>query len=337
MKTNHKFFIGIDLSKLKIDVCIVNVNHPQSGKKAVFDNTEEGFKSMYDWLLYHKCQLKLCVFGMEHTGIYGVCLCNWLAKQNCSIVLEPARQIQHSIGGFHRGKQDQIDAFRIARYLYLHRDELTLYQVPSKLMVQIKYLLSYRDRLVKNKVILEVPSKEIAGFDPLTAQIMLESSAEVVSLLKQKIKEVNKQIKALIAIDESLQKNYDLLCSIIGIGPQTALYMLVFTKNFTVFTAARKFACYSGVAPFPHESGTSVKGKTRVSHLANQKMKELLNHAARSAVCCDNQLKFYYQRKRKEGKAHLTVLNAVRNKLVARAFAVIKRQSEYVELASFAA
>ena len=107
-------------------------------------------------------------------------------------------------------------------------------------------------------------------------------------------------------------------------------FMLVSTNNFTGFENGRKYACYSGIAPFPNESGSSIKGKTKVSHLANKKIKTLLSNGANSAKSYDPEIKAYYQRKIKEGKDHKSVINAISCKLVNRVFAVVKRQTPYV-------
>ena len=100
----------------------------------------------------------------------------------------------------------------------------------------------------------------------------------------------------------------------------------------TKFENHRKFACYSGIAPFEYSSGTSIRGKTKVSSLANRKVKVYLTSAAVTSVRWDGQLKKYYQRKINEGKHKASVLNAVKAKIVARCFAVIKRQEPFVKL-----
>ena len=114
-----------------------------------------------------------------------------------------------------------------------------------------------------------------------------------------------------------------------GIGFATAVHLLIATENFTRFEDVRKLICYCGVAPFEHSSGTSIRGKTRVSHLANKKLKSLLTMAAISAIQHDPELKAKYEQKLKEGKAKMSALNIIRAKLIERVFAVIKKQKAY--------
>lgn len=121
-----------------------------------------------------------------------------------------------------------------------------------------------------------------------------------VKLLKKQLGMLDEKIRKLIREDENLCEQQQLLKSIPGIGEITSVYILMATKGFTAFANARKFACYSGVAPFEHTSGTSIKGKTRVSHLADKKMKTLLHMASLTAIKYDPELKDYYTRKKQK-------------------------------------
>ena len=125
--------------------------------------------------------------------------------------------------------------------------------------------------------------------------------------------------------------------SIPGIGRVTALYLITITQVFARFANGRKFACFAGVAPFEYRSGSSIRGKTKVSPLANKKIKSLLHMASLSAVRYDPELRLYYKRKKEEGKHSMLVLNNIKFKLIQRAFAVINRQTPYVVTSKFAA
>jgi transposase len=126
-----------------------------------------------------------------------------------------------------------------------------------------------------------------------------------------------------------MYKNYVLLTSIKGIGPVVATYMIAFTENFTAFDSWRQFACYSGIAPFPYESGKSIKGRTKVSTYAYKKIKSLFHMAALTSVRYTPEMKAYFDKRTEMGKNKMSTLNVVRNKIVARMFAVVKRQSAY--------
>lgn len=128
---------------------------------------------------------------------------------------------------------------------------------------------------------------------------------------------------------------FELVVSVVGIGPQIAVYMLIHTQCFKNFETVRQFACYCGIAPFEHTSGTSIKGRTQVSHLANKKLKSLLYMGALVAVRHDPELKAFYDRKKEEGKHHLSIMNIIKNKLIQRVFAVIKRGEKFMKYEEF--
>ncbi|WP_157588890.1 transposase, partial [Psychroserpens burtonensis] len=109
------------------------------------------------------------------------------------------------------------------------------------------------------------------------------------------------------------------------------------TGNFTRFSSWRSFSSYCGTAPFKHESGTSIHRRKQCHYLGDRKMKSLLSMASVSAIQHDSELRLYYKRKLAEGKDKMLAINNVRNKLIARAFAVVKRGTPYVVLQQHAA
>jgi transposase len=162
-----------------------------------------------------------------------------------------------------------------------------------------------------------------------TARYIYEQSKKDVERMDKEIKDVETQMLDIIKYSESIKENYALAASVKGIGKINAITMLVYTDNFTRFESARQFACYSGVVPFEKTSGSSIRGGSHISKLANVNIKTLLTQAARSAVMYDKELKEYYQRKRKEGKKDKVVINNVRNKLIMRVFSVVNKKQPY--------
>ena len=106
----------------------------------------------------------------------------------------------------------------------------------------------------------------------------------MIQFITKNIKDIELAMKDIINTDQELKSQYKLITSIKGIGNQTALFMITATNGFSKFKSWRKFAAYSGIAPFPNSSGTSIRGKTKVSNLANKKMKSLFDLCAKSAI-----------------------------------------------------
>jgi transposase len=154
--------------------------------------------------------------------------------------------------------------------------------------------------------------------------------------IRKRLKEADAAIAALVKADALMARQYELACSVPGVGPQTAINMIAFTRCFSMFKSWRKLACFAGIAPFEYSSGSSVRGRTKVSPLANKKLKSLFNMAALSAKKYDLEIKAYYERKRAEGKPVMSVMNAIRCKVIARVFATINRDTPFVNTKKFA-
>jgi len=158
----------------------------------------------------------------------------------------------------------------------------------------------------------------------------------MIDALKVEVKKLEKLISAIIQENEQLRTNFELLTSIKGIGFVAAVCLIVYTHNFTRFENWRKFACYCGTAPFECQSGTSVRGKTQVSPIANKQVKKTLHMAAISAVTYDMEMREYYIRRQKDGKPKMAIINIVRNKIISRAFAVVRRGTPFVDIKKYA-
>jgi transposase len=324
---NYNFFIGIDVSKKTLDFAVLK------DKDLLFkwagENDESGIKEFWKQL---KSQKSFCIneaiFCMEHTGIYNQHLLSFLYARKASVCLEAAIHIKLS-SGLQRGKSDQIDAVRIAQYAYKNCAELRLWQPKRQVIQQLKYLSALRNRVINARKQLTVALNETVSFDKIAASECKKLCKASLKALDEDIKRIEIKMDQVIASDEELKALFLIVTSVEGIGKVTATEMIITTNEFKDITEPSKFACYAGVAPFEHSSGTSLKGKPRVSHKANKTMKSLLHMAALVAINYNTDLKAYYQRKVEEKKNKMSVINAVRNKLIWRIFACVKNNHPY--------
>jgi transposase len=336
----YVLFIGIDISKKWIDVSLSLDGQKSEMIHQVFDNQVKGFSKMLKWISSYAKGLQIeaqhWVFCMEHTGLYHLLLCCFLAEQELDYIQQSALAIHLSLG-LKRGKNDKADSMDIARYAYLHRKELSVSNLPDHAIMKMKNLLAFRARLIKYKNGLQVAAKEMDDFmaQAITSDVVSDTN-ELTNLLKDKIRKTEQQLKSIVAENEALQKGYDLATSVKGIGLVSAMYLIVYTNGFKAFPDARKFACFIGVAPFAKQSGSTLNQAAKVSNLGHRKLKSILSNAAMVAIKHDQQIKAYYLRKIDEGKNKFSVFNAVKNKLIARVFATVKRGTPYVELNAYA-
>lgn len=322
------YYFGIDVSKKTLDVALLKEGTIVSTH--VIENNQTVIQNFFQ--TYSK-QLQLAGDDvwvcMEHTGIYNYLLLDVLEKLKFKICVEPALQIIKS-QGMTRGKSDVIDAKRIAQYGYKNREDLKIWR-PQRLTLQkIKALLSQRNRLVKVKYQLETPIQECAGFlDSQIVKTLKSSTKATLKAIEKDLKKLEVQIDELVHLDKKLSIQYQRATSVTGIGPITALNMIISSGEFEQIKKPKQFACHAGVAPFEHTSGTSIKGRTRVSKMADLSLKKLLHMAALSAIQCEGEMKAYYSRKVNEGKNKMSVINAVRNKLINRVFVCINQDRDY--------
>ena len=320
--------IGIDVSKLTLDACLHSLQ--------IFTqvpNTKKGYIKLISWATKSMgCSLERALFCFEHTGMYSYALACYMSEKQVNYIMVPGLEIKRSLG-IQRGKNDQIDAKKIAQYAYRRREEVTGYQLPEKAINKIRQLLTLREKLVKQRAGYEASLKDMSDFIESSGnKLVVGVQRNMVRALIREIEKVEKEMDRVLEESPEIMNNYKLITSITGVGRQTALYLIIVTNNFLSFDDHRKLASYAGVAPFPFTSGTSVRGKTKVSPLANMKLKALLSACAISAIRHDPDMKIYFERRTEKGKHKMNSINAVRNKLLARVFAVVRRGTPYVQL-----
>jgi transposase len=323
-----KHYVGIDVSKNTLDVAVIA--HTNDVPLHIqISNDSNGFKQLTSWFKkIGNFEFTTALFCMEHTGIYNNPVLLFLTKLSCTVWVENAIHIQKTIG-LQRGKNDKVDAHRIAVYAAKNKEELNPYKPRRESIEQLKVLSSLRDQLIGIKKQIETRVKEYTKFgDKPAAALMVKTTKGSIKGINTDLKNLEKEIIRVITNDEQLNQMYELMKSVVGVGHVTALQLIVHTNEMTLVNNPRSLACHCGVAPFERSSGL-FKGKARVSHMANKRLKTALHMAALSAMKLDKELKIFYDRKVAEGKSKMSVINAIRNKLIHRIFAVVKRQTPY--------
>ncbi len=305
------------MSKYFLDAALINVKCPRDEQLIHFTNDKAGFRSFKEWLKAYRVSFShKTIVIFEHTGLYHEQIIRFCKRNKISFCAENANHIKWSLG-VQRGKNDKLDAKRIATYGYKTRETLKATEPPLDMCANLQRLLAQRERLMKVRNQLLLSLNEMPGFVE-AKQIRLHHRIQrpVVRTLDRSIKLVEKEIAQIVRKDEAVFANFKLLQTIPGIGPITALSFIVYTHNFSRYKTGKKLACYCGVAPFERKSGISLHEEGRISEMANKNLKQLLHMGAITAIQHDPELKAYYYRKVESGKARMKVMNAVRNKLV---------------------
>ena len=328
----NKIYVGIDISKEKCNLCyrrgleIVREEECLNEIKAL----KKSFRVALKLVEATKDEILICA---EYTGRYIYPLTVACQELDLFLWLDDPTRIKNSMG-LTRGKNDAIDAARIAEYAFRYSDKAVRYSIPDAALVSMKNLLSDREFLLIDKKRYQAQlSDQKRYMSPGDYKHKSSRWKKVIRSIEEQIESIDAEIDALIADDPVLARQKELLVSIDGIGDRIAINMIAITGGFTRFQNARQFCSFAGLTPYRYDSGTSVRSKAKISKRSNQTMKALLHMSAVNVATRmkEGEYKDYYERKLKEGKHVMCIMNVLRAKLVYRMFSVIKRDTEYTK------
>ena len=324
---HYNYYIGVDISKKTLDICVCAKGNKQHILR--ISNDSKGLASLKKSLKKWSITPKESMICLENTGFYSHLLAQWSVENKYDTWMANSLDIKKSLG-LTRGQNDEIDAYRIALYAYRFEDKKQLWKPSSQAICHLQHLSTTRSRFVRMLSQATVPLQELEPFIPKHMQkFMKKATNPVIKGLKKSLELVEKQIQRHIEQHTELAKMHENIMSIKGVGNQLATGIIIASHAGQKLRDAKAMACYAGVAPFEHKSGTSVRGRTKVSPLANKSLKTLLHMGALSAIRNNQEIKAYYERKVAEGKPKMLVINAVRNKLITRIFACIRDGRKY--------
>lgn len=329
----NKQIVGIDVSKSVLDVLLLSLNF-----HFTIENNPLGFSRLLELCCTKfSCKPAVLFLCFENTGRYSRPLAVFCHENDIPFAMVNALDVKQS-KGLVRGKSDKKDAKTLALYAARKANEIKPTILHAPVIARLRQLLNLRDKLIKHRTAYKNSIADLQDcFLSGETDTVKEINTRLISQLDREIKNLEHEIESVFSSMPEWNKNYSLIQSVKGIGPVLAKYLMIYTENFTRFKHPKKFASFAGIAPFEYSSGSSVKGRTRVHPCANKHLKSLLNVASMAAIQLNGEYKNYYKRRQAEGKNNMSTLNIIRNKIVFRAFAVVKRQTPYVDLSAFAA
>jgi len=316
-------FIGIDVSKETLDISI-----KENNSIAIY-TIENSISSCKKFFNKFKNHTGFIYVGMENTGRYNYNLYETLEQFSFLIYVINPIHLKKSLG-LVRGKNDQIDAERIVYFIEKNHMDLPQWKPNTLAIKKLKVLQTERNYRIKIKSSLLKQQYDYKLMKSIKMdKELLKLNQNLILNIEKQIKIIEHKIELIIEEDQNLQDQSDRLQTIPGVGKVLTWMMITKTQGFSIISNPRKMACYAGVVPFDHQSGTSLKFKPKISIFADKELKKVLHLAAMRAVRLDNELKVYYLRKIEEGKNKMSILNAVRNKIIHRIFALIKNETFY--------
>jgi len=310
-------FLGIDISKKDFHVVLLKEERGLKPKK--FTNDTAGFENLNKWLKKSGVEeLHAC---MEATSIYGDALAKFLYEAGYQVsVVNPARIKGFAKSELLRTKTDSVDAALIARFCAAIKPSLWK---PTPL--EVKELQALLRRL---ESLTEMYQQEENRLETATETVAKLTRAHL-DYIKQQQAEIKKMISDHFDQHPHLKQQRELLTSIPGIGEQTAAVLLAEVGRIEDYKNARQLAAYAGLTPCERSSGTSVRGKTRLSCTGNVRLRKALYMPAVVAMRCNPLLKAVSERLLGRGKVKMQVIGALMRKLVHLAFGILKSQKPF--------
>lgn len=307
-------YVGIDVSKEWLDVALLRES--QAAEKGHFDNNTTGFHQLHHFL--KKRKLKTGQVCLEATGYYGLEVALYLHQAGYAVsVVNPARIKAYADSQLSRTKTDANDALLIADFCRTQQPEPWTPPPPEQRELQalVRHLQNLNDMRQQ-----EVNRRQ-AG---IPSSALLKTLDEHIAFLDHQIDDLLQQIRNHIERHPHLRQQRDLLTSIPGIGDLTAFKLLAEIVDVTAFDSARQLAAFAGLTPRERRSGSSVRGRTRLSKRGSSRLRTALYFPAIVAQRHNPILHLFAQRLLAAGKSKLQVIAAVMRKLLHLVFGILK-------------
>jgi len=314
-----KLIIGIDVSKKKLDLSVYNGDQH---KALCVSNDEKSIKKMLKSFVN---QEETCLFVMEATGVYHLRLATILHDHGFKVgIINPLIIKRFAQMKMIRAKTDAVDARIIAEYGY--EQKVSLFQPRSIERQKIIKILKAIDALIKTK---DNYSNRLEALvqDPLQVKSVTKSFKQLIRNAEREIAKFEAEL--LQIVKEHYSDTYKRLLSIKGVGVKTAVVIIGFFGKFEDFENSKQVASFIGINPSPKESGSSVKGRGRISKKGNSYLRKQLFMTSLSAMQHNKSCKEFYERLTSKGKEHKVCRIAVVNKLIKQIFAILKYDRTY--------
>lgn len=311
------FYLGIDVAKAKLD-CALRLPDGKYRNKVV-ENNSDGFTALSEWLDKHGPQhAHVC---MEATGVYWEAVAEYLAHQKMTVsVVNPSQIKAFGASRLIRTKTDRVDAQLIAAYCCERQP--APWQAPSLNEQELRALVLRLDALHGMRT-QESNRLEVAR-DAVKADIQNH-----IDWLDNEIKKLLQKIRDHIDKDPDMQSKRDLLDSIPGLGERTIALLLAFCLHPGRFANARQAAAFAGLDPRQHESGSSVKGKPRLSKIGHAFLRKGFYMPAMVTLYRTDWGKLFRERLAAAGKPPKLIIGAMMRKLIHVAFGVLKSRKPF--------
>lgn len=305
--------LGIDVGKQKLS-CATLLNGKYKTK--TIPNTTAGFEKLWHWLdRFESLPAHVC---LEATGSYGEDIATFLHDRGLTVsVVNPTRVKGFAQSEGLRTKTDKVDARLIASFCESKREKLQVWKPAPKARRDLRDLTRRLEALKQMRI------QEENRLEGNLSDLVVSNLKQHIHFLEKQITELETQIDDHIDRHPDLRQQCDLLKSIPGIAETTSAN-LISELSFDQFASARQVAAYTGLTPSERQSGTSVKGRPRLSKIGSNRLRKVLYMPAMSAMRCNSVIAQFVARLKQRGKAGKVIIAAVMRKLIHMAYGILK-------------
>lgn len=312
-----KCILGIDVSKAKLDVALRLPDGKLRHK--VVDNTPAGFAVLAAWL--GKQQATAVQACMEATGTYWEACAEYLAEAGYAVsVVNPAQIKAFGAARLTRSKTDKADAGLIAEFCAAQSPEP--WQAPTPAIRELR-------ALVARRTALDAMRTQEKNRLPVARESVRAGIVAHLNYLESAITEVERAIREKIDNDPDLRQQRDLLDTIPGLGEKTIPVLLSYYGGPQRFEKAKQAAAFAGLDARQHESGSSVRGRPRLSKIGHSALRKALYMPAMVTITQTLWGRAFRDRLRASGKPPMVIIGAMMRKLVHVAFGVLKSRAPF--------
>jgi transposase len=306
--------LGLDVAKLKFNACLVRKDGRL--RHRVFTNNDAGFSQLSEWLMKNGARhAHAC---LEATGTYSEPLATYLHEAGHVVsVVNPAAIKAYAQSVLSRTKTDRVDASLIAGFCAERRP--AAWHPPAPQLRELQALVRRLEALIEMRT-----AEENRLSSGVSVEAVRTSVEEVMAHLDEQVRRTQELIRDHIGKHPDLKKQSELLDSIPGIGETTAAALLAEVVDIKQYRSARQVAAFAGLVPRERQSGSSVRGRVRLSKIGNSRLRKALYFPAVTALRCSPFFQQWAEGLRRRGKSKMAVIGAVMRKLLHLAYGVLK-------------
>ena len=330
MKKIVKQVVGIDVAQAELVVCLGRMYDdwaPELFASKTFPNTDKGFVSLVQWVNKLSDASTPVRYVMEATGVYHERLAYFLVNNSVEVsVVLPNKISNYARSLTIKTVTDKTASEAIAQF-GLERN-LDKWKIPSPAFKKIKQLTRERDQIIQERTMVKNQlHAEQAEAEPNKTSI--NRTKKRIAFLNKQGKEITAEIATLVNADEKIKGLVQLLCSLTGVGILTAATVLGETNGFDLIRNKRQLTSYAGLDVKEKQSGTSVKGKPRISKKGNRFLRKALHLPALTAIRHDERFKAVFARLISRHGIKMKAVVAVQRKLLEIMYTLYKTNTKY--------